>query len=79
MPGADASQFTQLKKASAIQRGDTQRSDPKSVNRLTQYVPRLSSAGTSKFLPSLTDKNTTPLVPSRINTGSKQLFAQNCS
>jgi hypothetical protein len=55
MPGSDASQFTRFKKASAVQRGDTQQSDPKSVNRLTQYIPRLSGiSGLGKFLSSLT-------------------------
>jgi len=55
MPGSDASQFTRFKKANATQRGDTQQSDSKSVNRLTQYVPRLSGAsGVGKFLSSLT-------------------------
>lgn len=84
MPGtADASQYTQFKKANAIQRGDTQVSDPKSVNRLTQYVPRLSEASNrSNFLSSLTYKYTTPLVPTPINvdfSGKKQGRKQNCS
>jgi hypothetical protein len=84
MPGtADASQYTQFKKANAVQRGDTQVSDPKSVNRLTQYVPKLSFASNStKFLSSLTNKNTRPLVPTPINvdfSGKKQSSKQNCS
>lgn len=55
MPGSDASQFTRFKKANAVQKGDTQQSDPKSVNRLTQYIPRLSAASDrNEFLPSLT-------------------------
>ena len=84
MPGtADASQYTQFKKANAIQKGDSQASDFKFVNRLTQYVPRVSFASnTSKFLSSLTNKNTKPLVPTPINTdfsGKKQSVKQNCS
>ncbi len=59
MPGADASQFTQFKKANSIQKGDTQQNDPKSMNRLTQYVPRLTGASNStKFLSSITKTNT---------------------
>jgi hypothetical protein len=62
MPGSDASQFTRFKRANAIQKGDTQASDTKSVNRLTQYTPHLSAASNSvKFLSSLTAKSTTPL------------------
>ena len=83
MPGADASQFTQFRKANAVQKGDTQQSDPKSVNRLTQYVPHLSVASSiPKFLPSLTLKNTRPLVQARINVDTfpkKHSFQQNCS
>jgi hypothetical protein len=84
MPGtADASQYTQFKKANTIQRGDTQTSDPKSVNRLTQYVPKMSVASNStKFLSSSTNKYTTPLVPAPINvdfSGKKQSSKQNCS
>ena len=68
MPGSDASQFTRFKKASAIQRGDTQQSDPKSVNRLTQYVPKLSAASsTREFLSSLTAKTTHPITRDPIN------------
>lgn len=63
MPGSDASQFTRFKKASAVQRGDTQASDSKSVNRLTQYIPRLSSASrTGEFLSTLTAKLTRPVT-----------------
>ena len=82
MPGADASQFTQLKKASANSRGPP-RSDLKSTNRLTEYVTPLSNASNEdKFLPSLTLKNTLSLVPARINVDTfakKQSLKQNCS
>jgi hypothetical protein len=68
MPTSDASSFTRYRKAQATQSGDTQPKDIKSVNRLTQYVTPLSAAGSTKnFLPSLTDKKTTPLVQLRIN------------
>ena len=61
MPGSDASQFTRFKKAIAVQRGDTQQTDPKSVNRLTNYIPRLSNVScTNKFLSSLTKKSSCP-------------------
>lgn len=63
MPGSDASQFTRFKKANAVQRGDTQASDSKSVNRLTQYVPKLTAASSrTEFLSTLTAKNTTPIT-----------------
>jgi hypothetical protein len=82
MPGADASQFIQLKKASANSRGPP-RSDLKSTNRLTQYVTPLSNASNEeKFLPSLTIKNTRPIILGRINvdTFSKRNPSnQNCS
>ena len=58
MPGADASQYTKFKKHSANQRGDTQQTDPKSVNRLTQYISRVSNVSSvGEFLPSLTKGN----------------------
>ena len=84
MPGtADASQYTQFKKANIIQRRDPAASDLNSADRLTQYVPRLSGASNStKFLSSSTNKNTTPLVPTPINldfSGKKQSSKQNCS
>ena len=53
MPGADSSEFTRFKKLTAIQCGDTQSKDPKSVNRLTQYTSPVSTCSLSKFLPSL--------------------------
>lgn len=60
MPGADASQYTSFKKYSANQRGDTQTTDPKSVNRMTQYIPRVSNiSNLGGFLPSLTKTITT--------------------
>ena len=68
MPGSDASQFTRFKKASAVQRSDTQQNDPKSVNRLTQYVPRLSNiSSTREFLSSLTEKTTQPITRDPLN------------
>jgi hypothetical protein len=54
MPGSDASQYTRFKKYVAVQSGDTQASDPKSVNRLTQYVSRVTNlSSTKEFLSSL--------------------------
>ena len=68
MPGSDASQFISLKKARAVQHGDTQASDPKSVNRLTQYTPQLSAvSNTTKFLPTLFPKQTGPVTRDPIN------------
>jgi hypothetical protein len=82
MPGADASQFIQLKKASANYRGPP-RSDLKSTNRLTHYVTPLSNASNEeKFLPSLTLKNTRPIILGRINVDTfskKNPSNQNCS
>jgi hypothetical protein len=82
MPGADASQYTQLKKAAAVQ-SDPVRPDGKNITHLTQFVPRLSGVvRVGTFLPSLTIKFTRPLVPSRINTdfaGKKESLKQNCS
>lgn len=82
MPGADASQFTQLKKAAALQ-SDPVRPDGKNTTRLTQYVSRLSGAvNLGIFMPSLTNKFARPLVLSRINTnlvGKKESLKQNCS
>ena len=54
MPGADSSQFTRYKKLMAVQCGDKQSEDPKSVNRLTQYNSPVSTCSLTKFLPSLT-------------------------
>jgi len=68
MPGSDASQFTRFKKAVAVQRGETQQTDPKSVNRLTQYTPHLSNVSSTKeFLSSLTEKSTRPITRDPIN------------
>ena len=82
MPGSDASQFTQFKKANAVQKTPL-RGDLKSVNRLTQYVSPLSFASDQvKFLASLTNKTSTPLTQSPINTnygGKKEGLKQNCS
>jgi hypothetical protein len=82
MPGSDASQFTQMKKASAAQRGPS-RSDLKSTNRLTQHVTHLSGVSDEKkFLSSLTEKNTTPITRVPINRdfpGKKHSSLQNCA
>ena len=68
MPGSDASQFTRFKKANAVQRGDTQLSDSKSVNRLTQYTPHLTAASsTGDFLATLSAKSTAPNTRDPIN------------
>jgi len=68
MPGSDASQFTRFKKANAVQRGDSQHSDPKSVNRLTQYTSHLTAASDSvTFLSTLTAKSTAPVIHDLIN------------
>ena len=81
MPGSDASQFTQLKKASAVQRGPL-RSDFKSTNRLTQFVTHLSAiSDEKKFLASLTAKDTRPIIPAPINIdfrGKKRSLLGNC-
>jgi len=56
MPGADASQFTQLKKALAIQ-GSAISPTAKSINRLTVFKPKLSAANSKSlttFMPSVT-------------------------
>jgi hypothetical protein len=84
MPGSDASQFTRFKKANAVQKGDTQASDSKSVNRLTQYTPHLSAASNSvKFLSTLTEKFTAPVTRDPINFqsafGKRGTLHQNCS
>ena len=82
MPGSDASQFTQLKKASAVQRGPL-RSDLKTTNHLTQFVPHLSAVSSEKkFLSTLTFKIGRPLVPIPINkdfAGKKHSSLQNCA
>lgn len=82
MPGSDASQFIQFKKANAVQKTPL-RGDMKSVNHLTQYVARLSGANSeTAFLSSLTYKFVRPLVQSPINTdfaGKQQGLKQNCS
>jgi hypothetical protein len=82
MPGADASQFIQMKKASAVQRVRS-RSDLKSTNHLTQFVTRLSGVSDeTKFLPSLTLKDTKPVSRIPINrdfAGKKHSSLQNCA
>jgi hypothetical protein len=78
MPGADASQFTQLKKAYTVSNVSVaSNSYGKSVNRLTQRVLPLSAAVSISnsgppnglFLPSLTLKNITPQLRFRPNQG----------
>lgn len=78
MPGADASQFTQFKKAYTVSNTSVVGSPyGKSVNRLTQRVIPLSAAisfpdsgpANSIFLPSLTLKNTIPQVRFKLNQG----------
>lgn len=58
MPTTSASEFIRFKRVVAIQHGDTQARDPKSVNRLTQYNSRLSNVS------SLTEFVTTPSLKS---------------
>lgn len=82
MQGSDASQFTRMKKASAVQRGPS-RSDLKSTNRLTQHVTPLSAISDEQnFLSSLTLKNTRPVTRVPINRdfpGKKNSSLQNCA
>jgi hypothetical protein len=88
MPTADASQFTRLKKALAVQK-TVNRTDAKSVNHLTQFVPRLSAANNralngsnNAFLPSVTLKIAQPRIDPPLNVahpGRKAPFQQNCS
>ncbi len=81
MPGSDASQFIQMKKALAVQRNIV-RNDMKSINHLTQYTPDLSSVNTQQeFLPSLTSKTSYPLTRFGINvdfSGKKHGQLQKC-
>jgi hypothetical protein len=85
MPGSDASQFTQFKRANAVyQKGDSLATDPKSVNRLTQFTPFLSGArNTNEFLATLTAKSTAPNTRDPINFqsafGKRSTVHQNCS
>jgi hypothetical protein len=76
MPRSDASQFTQFKRANAVQGGNTP------VSRLTQFTPRLTATRSiDEFLPSLSSKNTTPITRESINFESSYtgLRHQNCS
>lgn len=84
MPTTDASQFTRFKRVASVQRGDTQGSDPKSVNRLTQYNTQLSGVSTlTSFLPTPTLKSAQPRVRLPINfrslTGKIGLLHQRCT
>jgi hypothetical protein len=89
MPGADASQFTQLKKANAVAAASTPGNvSSKSVNRLTQHVIPLSAAASlhgslnppnGAFLPSLTAKSITPLLRLRLNEGGSKPGLPNCN
>jgi len=73
MPGADASQFTRLKKALASSK-DSARVDGKSFNRLSQYLTGLSAANDSSllgahgFLPSITKEQFVPPIPPSTTT-----------
>ena len=82
MPGSDASQFTQFKKANSVQR-NPKRPDKKLTTHLTNYTSQLSGAFASqKFLSSLTLKYTRPVTLLPINVDSfkkKHSLNQNCS
>ena len=81
MPTTDASQFTRFKRVNSVQRGDTQSSDPKSVNRLTQYNTRLTeTAVLTNFLNTPTLKSAQPLTQtSKSILGKIGLLHQKCS
>ncbi len=62
MPTVDASQFTRFRKVNAFLCGDTQKSDPKSVNRLSSHNTRLTETCNLKnFLPTPSEKSAQPL------------------
>ena len=81
MPTTDASQFTRFKRVNAVQSADTQASDPKSVNRLTQYnTPLTETAVLTNFLNSPLLKSAQPLVPAPRNSPAKVgLLHQSCA
>jgi hypothetical protein len=58
------------------------RSDLKATNRLTNFVPKLSAiSDEKKFLASLTQKRTTPIIKIPINfdfSGKKRSLLRNC-
>jgi hypothetical protein len=53
---SDASQFTEYRRRLAIQNGDTQQQDPKSINKFTLFSPSVSVLSLSKFLGNPTSK-----------------------
>lgn len=81
MPTTDASQFTRFKRVISVQRGDTQSSDPKSVNRLTQYNTRLSEVSKlTSFIDTPALKSEQPLTRVSIKgLGKIGLLHQSCS
>ena len=81
MPTTDASQFTRFKRVVSVQKADTQSSDPKSVNRLTQYTSRLTEVSElTSFLDTPTLKSAQPLTRVPIKgLGKIGLLHQSCS
>jgi hypothetical protein len=75
---SDASVFTRFRRAVAIQGGDTQANDTKSVNRLSSYATNLSAASSlTEFLSKSKGLPTTPppptgLVPTPLRVGVAQ-------
>lgn len=47
---SDSSQFTEYRRRLAIQNGDTQQQDPKSITKFSVFTPRVSVLDLSKFL-----------------------------
>ena len=81
MPTVDSSQFTRFKRITAVHRGDTQASDPKSVNRLTQYTSPVSEVSSlTRFVPTPTLKSAQPLTkPPKSVLGKIGLLHQRCA
>jgi hypothetical protein len=50
MPMSDSSQFTEYRRRLAIQNGDTQQQDPKSITKFSTFSPRVSVLDLTKFL-----------------------------
>ena len=65
MPTPDSSQFTQMKKFKAIQNRGLVDKSTRSITHLYQPVPTASAL--TDFLPSFTNKKTSPLIYTRIN------------
>jgi hypothetical protein len=81
MPTTYASQFTRFKRVVSIQKADTQASDSKSVNRLSQYTGRLTEIfALTSFVDTPTLKSAQPLtqVPAGL-LGKVKLLHQSCS